>query len=95
MDSMEKGMIKMAGYMAWRGIATAVIAAAFLAGSLIYTGFYASGYTLFQKAVVVLVSLIVACALISILWMLWMRAGMRRFGGRWKKWAKTRGKSWR
>ncbi len=49
--------------------------AAFLAGSLIYVGFYTSGYDLFQKIVVFLVAMIIAVAAIAIMWVTW--AGRR------------------
>ncbi|MDE1854934.1 MAG: hypothetical protein KGH57_01265 [Candidatus Micrarchaeota archaeon] len=84
-------MSKLYGYMAWRGIATVVIIALFLIASLLFIGFYASGYSLFQKLVVLIVVLVSAGTLVSILWMVWMRQGMRQFKGQmWKKWPKNK-----
>jgi hypothetical protein len=63
----------------WRIIATIVAFAAFLAGSLIYVGFYAKHYSAFQDFVVVAVALIIALAAIAIMWVTfagsrgWMR----------------------
>lgn len=71
---MEK-MEKMSQGILWRIIGTIVAFAAFLAGSLIYVGFYTSGYDLFQKIVVFLVAMIIAVAAIAIMWVTW--AGRR------------------
>lgn len=66
--------------MAARIILTIVIVAVFLAGSLLYVAFYSTGYTAFQKAVIIIVAFIAACALISILWVLWASAYKKHFG---------------
>ncbi len=71
---MEK-MEKMSQGILARVIGTIIAFAAFLVGSLIYVGFYTSGYDLFQKIVVVLVALIIAVAAIAIMWVTW--AGRR------------------
>ncbi len=52
----------------WRIIGTIVAFSAFLVGSLIYVGFYASSFDLTQKIIVVLVALILAFAAIAIMW---------------------------
>lgn len=75
---MEKAE-KMAGGLMWRIIGTIVAFSAFLIGSLIYVGFYASGFDFGQKVIVVLVALIIAFAAIAIMWVTfagrrgWMR----------------------
>ncbi len=57
--------------MVWRVALTIGIVAAFLVGSLLYVGFYAEGYSLFQKIIVVVVALVVALAIIAIAWTTW------------------------
>lgn len=65
--------------MVWEVVLTILIVALFLVGSLTYVGFYAKGYTLLQKVVVVLVALIIAITAISILWVVWAgRWGLMR-----------------
>ncbi len=66
---------KAAGGMVWRIVGTILVFTAFLVGSLVYVGFYTSGYSLFQKIVVVLVALILAIATVGIMWVSW--AGRR------------------
>lgn len=51
--------------------ASVLLPALVLIGSLIYVAFYSSGYSLFQKIVIVIIALIVICAAESILWMAW------------------------
>ncbi len=55
------------GFM-WRIIGTIITLTAFLVGSLIYVGFYATTFDLAQKVIVVLVALILAIAAIAIIW---------------------------
>lgn len=75
---MEK-VEKMAGGLMWRIIGTIIAFSSFLIGSLIYVGFYASGFDLGQKIIVVVVALIIAFAAIAIMWVTfagrrgWMR----------------------
>src|SRR5207245_1186760 len=64
---MEKATQMQRGLMA-RVILSIITLAAFLAGSLIFVGFYTSGYDLFQKIVVILVAMIIAFAVLAILW---------------------------
>jgi hypothetical protein len=74
---------KAASGMVSRIVGTILIFTAFLVGSLIYVGFYTSGYSLFQRIVVVLVALILAIATIAIMWVSW--AGRRGWiHDRWK-----------
>ena len=61
--------------MVWRIVGTILVFTAFLVGSLVYVGFYTSGYNLFQKIVVILVALILATATVAIMWVSW--AGRR------------------
>jgi len=75
---MEKVERMGAGLM-WRIIGTIMAFSAFLIGSLIYVGFYASSFDLTQKIIVVIVALILAFAAIAIMWVTfagrrgWMR----------------------
>ena len=69
------------GLMA-RVILSIIMLAAFLAGSLVFVGFYTSGYDLFQKIVVILVAMIIAFAALAIVWVTW--AGRRGMMGWWR-----------
>jgi len=69
------------GLMA-RVVLSIITLAAFLTGSLIFVGFYTSGYDLFQKIVVVLVAMIIAFAALAIVWVTW--AGRRGMMGWWR-----------
>ena len=74
--SMEPGIPTPTG-MVWRIVLTIITMAGFLIGSLIYVAFYTSGFSLFQKIVVVLVALILAGTIVSIAWVTWAgRRGM-------------------
>jgi len=74
---------KTASGMILRIVATILVFTAFLVGSLIYVGFYASSYDLFQKIIVVLVAFILAIATVAIMWVSWAgRRGWMR--GRWE-----------
>ncbi len=74
---------KTATGMILRIVGTILVFTAFLVGSLIYVGFYASSYTLFQKIIVVLVAFILAIATVAIMWVSWVgRRGWMR--GRWE-----------
>jgi membrane protease YdiL (CAAX protease family) len=66
---------KSASGMMWRIVGTILVFTAFLVGSLIYVGFYAGSYDLFQKIIVVLVAFILAIATVAIMWVSW--AGRR------------------
>jgi hypothetical protein len=66
---------KTASGMILRIVATILVFTAFLVGSLIYVGFYAGSYDLFQKIIVVLVAFILATATVAIMWVSW--AGRR------------------
>jgi hypothetical protein len=75
------------GLMA-RIIVTIITISAFLSGSLIYIGFFAGGYSLFQKIIVFLVALILAVTVVSIAWVTWAgRRGMIHMGD-WGSWDK-------
>ena len=74
---------KTASGMILRIVATILVFTAFLVGSLIYVGFYAGSYDLFQKIIVVLVAFILAIATVAIMWISW--AGRRGWiHGRWE-----------
>ena len=78
-DSMPRGLMA-------RAVLSIVTLAAFLAGSLVFVGFYTSGYDLFQKIVVVLVAMIIAIAALAILWITYAGrwAGRRGMRGWWR-----------
>ena len=74
---------KMAGGLMWRIVGTILAFSAFLIGSLVYVGFYTTGFDLGQKIVVVLVALIIAFAAVAIMWVTFAgRRGWMR--GRWE-----------
>ena len=82
--SMEPGTPPDKGIV-WRIVVTIITLAAFLAGSLVYVAFYTSGFSPFQKIVVVLVALIISVTIVSIAWVTWAgRRGMIR--GEWMPW---------
>lgn len=84
--SMEPGTHGPEG-MVSRIIVTIITLAGFLVGSLIYVAFYTSGFTFFQKTVVVLVALIIAVTIVAVAWVTWAgRRGMIR--GEWMPWNK-------
>src|SRR5207245_9445489 len=62
---MEKATQMQRGLMA-RVILSIITLAAFLAGSLIFVGFYTSGYDLFRKIVVVLVAMLIVFAALAL-----------------------------
>jgi hypothetical protein len=78
-DHMPRGLVA-------RAVLSIVTLAAFLVGSLIFVGFYTSGYDLLQKVVVVLVAMIIAIAALAILWVTYAGrwAGRRGMMGRWR-----------
>jgi hypothetical protein len=59
------------GEMMWMSVVSVLIPAIFLVCSLVYVAFYADGYSLFQKIVIVVVALIVVGAAEALLWMVW------------------------
>ncbi len=66
----------------WRIIGTILAFSGFLIGSLIYVGFYTSGFDLGQKVIAVLVALIIGFAAVAIMWVTF--AGRRGWmGDRW------------
>ncbi len=57
---------------------------AWLVFTLLYVGFWAKGFSLFQSIIVVLVSLLVLFGVVAAAWATW---GMSRFSrGRWNRW---------
>ena len=78
-DHMPRGLMA-------RAVLSIITLAAFLAGSLIFVGFYTSAYDLFEKIVVVLVAMIIAIAALAILWLTYASrwAGRRGMMGRWR-----------
>ena len=59
------------GEMTGMIVLSVLIPAILLIGSLIYVAFYASGYSLFQKIIIVIIALIVICVAESLVWMIW------------------------
>jgi len=52
-------------------VASILIPAILLIGSLAYVAFYANGFNLFQKAVIVIIALVLVGAAEALLWMVW------------------------
>ena len=76
---MAKGTISQSE-MVWMSALALLIPVIILIGSLIYVAFYANGYSLFQKIVLLLVALIVVGAAEGLLWMIWAgRKGLMRW----------------
>ncbi len=67
---MAKGTVSQ-GEMIFMTVVAMLIPAVLLIGSLVYTAFYANGYTLFQKIVVVIIALIIVGVAECILWVVW------------------------
>jgi len=67
---MAKGTVSQCE-MVWMSVIAVLIPAVLLVGSLIYVAFYANGYSLFQKIVIVIVALIVVGVAEALLWMIW------------------------
>ena len=57
--------------MVWMSALSALIPAILLIGALVYVAFYATGYSLFQKVVIVIIALIVMAAAEALLWLAW------------------------
>jgi len=74
---MAKRTVSMNLDIVWMSVISTLIPAVLLIGALVYVAFYASGYSLFQKIVVVIISLIVICVAEALIWMVW--AGKRGF----------------
>ena len=55
----------------WMSVVSTLIPAILLIAALVYVAFYANGYSLFQKIVVVVICLIVICVAEALLWMVW------------------------
>lgn len=76
---MTKGTVSQ-GEMILMSIAAMLIPVVLLVGSLIYAAFYANGYTLFQKIVVVMIALILVGVAEALLWMVWsVKKGLMRW----------------
>jgi hypothetical protein len=76
---MAKGTVSQ-GEMVWMSIVAILIPAILLVAALIYVAFYANGYSLFQKVVIVIVALIVVGVAEALLWMVWAaRKGLMRW----------------
>ena len=73
--------------MMWRVILTLLIVGVALVGSLGYVAFYATGFSLFQSVVLVLIALIIAGLLVSIIWMVgWSRYMNKKTWAKFKEW---------
>jgi len=65
-----------------RVILSILIFAGFLVGSLIYVGFYTESFSTLQKIISILVAMIIAFAILAIVWVTW--AGRRGMMGWWR-----------
>lgn len=63
----------------WRVLLSVLGPIAWLVFTLLYLGFWASGFTLFQDLVVFLVSVLILCAVLATSWILWGGRRMRRW----------------
>lgn len=52
-------------------IISTLIPAVLLIGALVYVAFYATGYSIFQKVVIVIIAMIVVGVAEALLWMVW------------------------
>ncbi len=59
------------GEILWMSVISILIPAMLLIGSLIYVAFYAAGYGIFQKIVIIIVAFIVIGVAEALLWMIW------------------------
>jgi len=78
---MEKVREMRSGLML-RVILSIITLAGFLAGSLIYVGFYTESFNTLQRIVAILVAMIVAFTILAIVWVSW--AGRRGMMGWWR-----------
>ena len=63
--------------MVWMSAVSVLIPAILLILALVYVAFYASGYSLFQKVIIVIIALIVIAVAEALVWMGWAgRKGM-------------------
>lgn len=60
--------------MRWRSIASIVIAFGWVVFILLFAGFWAERFTLFQNIVIFFASIVVAIGLLAVMWAAW---GMR------------------
>jgi hypothetical protein len=67
-NAMQKEMVCMS-------VLSILIPAVLLIGALVYVAFCATGYSIFQKVVIVIIALIVVGVAEALLWMVW--AGKR------------------
>ncbi len=65
-----------------RIVASIIAPVAWLSFTLLYVGFWAHGFSLFQSIIVVIVSILVLFALMAVLWVTF---GFRE-AGRWARW---------
>ena len=78
---MEKVREMRSGLML-RVILSIITLAGFLAGSLIYVGFYTESFNTLQRIVTILVAMIVAFTILAIVWVSW--AGRKGMMGWWR-----------
>jgi hypothetical protein len=55
----------------WRVIFSIVVPIAWLSATLLYVGFWASGFTLFQSIVLVIVSALIMGGAMGVVWTIW------------------------
>jgi hypothetical protein len=68
--------------MRWRVLASIIGPIAWLSFTLLYVGFWAQGYSLFQSVIVILVSLLILGGVMGVLWVTWGMDG-RGWAERW------------
>jgi len=63
--------------MRWRVLLSILGPIAWLCFTLLYVGFWAKGFTLFQDVIVILVSLLVLAGVVASAWAAWGMSGFR------------------
>lgn len=68
---MAKAKIIGQGEMVWMSVLSMLIPAVLIIGALVYVAFYANGYDIFQKLVIIAIALIVIGVAEGVIWMVW------------------------
>lgn len=63
--------------MRWRSMASIVIGFGWVLGILLFAGFYADRFTLFQDIVIFFASIVVAIGVLAVMWAGWGMRWMR------------------
>lgn len=67
-QGLHTGWDRHAGGIRWRIIASILVPVAWISFTLLYVGFWASGFTLFQSIIIILVSLLVLAGVMGVVW---------------------------